>query len=289
MKQIKIGSDTKISRDINLERYLKDIRKFEPLTYAEERSIILAAKTGNQVAHDKLISSNLRFVVSCAKEYQHPDIAIIDLISAGNVGLIEALRKFDLSKEVKFISYAVWWIKNAIIEYLKENVRAIHLPYNQQNDIKEYKKIKEKLEQELEINLNASQVEELTLGTSNEVNLKELQQALSCHNKATSINEPLGNGEDGEGIIEDLISDPESIFTSKYDTEHKRNFVHQVLNKLPQIQKEIMFYSFGINDGISRSNEDIAEQLGLTAERIRQIKGQTLLKLKEVEHLSNCF
>jgi len=284
MKQIKVGSDTVISRDINLERYLKDIRKIKPLTYAEERAVIIAAKSGNQIAFDTLISSNLKFVVNCAKEYQHPGVDIIDLISAGNVGLIEALRKFDLSKEIKFISYAVWWIKNSIIEYLKENVKTIRLPYNQQNEIKEFMQAKEKLEQQLEINLGTDQV-----GNLAGIDINYIRQALAANGRAASMNDPIGNGEDGEGILEDLVSDPDSDFTNEYDKDFKKKSVHQALEKLTKIQKEIIIYSFGLTDGISRSNEDIAEQLGLTAERIRQIKNQAIERLKKVEHLGYCF
>ena len=284
MKQIKVGSDTVISRDINLERYLKDIRKIKPLTYAEERAVIIAAKSGNQTAFDTLISSNLKFVVNCAKEYQHPGVDIIDLISAGNVGLIEALRKFDLSKEIKFISYAVWWIKNSIIEYLKENVKTIRLPYNQQNEIKEFMAAKEKFEQELEINLGTDQV-----GTLAGIDVGYIRQALAANGRAASMNDPIGNGDGEEGILEDLVSDPDSDFTNEYDKDFKKNSVHQALEKLTKIQREIIIYSFGLEDGISRSNEDIAEQLGLTAERIRQIKNQALVRLSKVEHLGHCF
>ncbi len=289
MKQIRVGSDTVISRDINLERYLKDIRKTKPLTYAEERSIILAAKSGNQTAFDTLITSNLKFVVNCAKEYQHPGVDIIDLISAGNVGLIDAVRKFDMSREVKFISYAVWWIKNAIIEYLKENVKTIRLPYNQQNEIKQYFKAKERLEKDLEISLNTEQVGILTAGTPQEVDIAYIQQALSCNSRAASLSDPIGNGEDAEGTLEDLVSDPESDFTESYDNDFKKKSVHQALNKLTPIQKRIIIYAFGLDDGINRSNEDISEQLDLTAERIRQIKNQALIRLSKVDNLVGCF
>lgn len=285
MKKIKIGSDTVISRDINLERYLKDIRKFKPLTYDEERSIILAAKANNQQALETLIKSNLRFVVSCAKEYQHPGVDILDLISAGNIGLIKALYKFDMGKEIKFISYAVWWIKNDIIEYLKENVKTIRLPYNQQNEIKQYLNTKEKLERNLEVTLSAEQVEELT-----GIKIDYFQQALSCNVKATSLSDPLsGSGEETEGTLEDLVSDPESDFTIDYDKGVKQKNINLALDKLPPIQKQIIIFSFGLSDGISRSNEDIAEQLSLTAERIRQIRNQALARLSQETYLQSCF
>lgn len=283
MKQISINSGTVISRDINLERYLKDIRKFPSLTYAEERTIILAAKSGNKDALKKLIESNLRFVVNCAKEYQHPDINVIDLISAGNEGLIEAVEKFDLGKEIKFISYAVWWIKNSIIEFLKENTKTIRLPYNKQSEIRQYLNAKEKLEQKLETSLGLDQVEELT-GTD----FTHVRETIAYNNKADSINNPISNGEE-DGILEDLISDPQADFTQTYDQDFKKKAIYQSLNKLTPVQREIIQLSFGLGNNIEQSNEDIAKRLKLSAERIRQIKKQALTRLSKVNGLDTCF
>jgi RNA polymerase primary sigma factor len=286
MKQIRVGSDTIISRDINLERYLKDIRKAPILSRQEERDTILLAQAGSQAAFEKLIEANLRFVVSCAKEYQYPGVEIIDLISAGNVGLMEAVAKFDLSKEIKFISYAVWWIKNSIIEFLRENTKAIRLPYNQQNEIQKYYKEKDKLEKQYETNLNADQVGEL----NPEIDVDYIRQALACNQSAQSMNEPIGGGGEGEvGIVEDLVSDPNANFLEGYDHDFRKKQISRALGKLSTIQKQIIVLSFGLEDSISRSNEDIAEQLKLTAERIRQIKNQALEKLGNLEYLQACF
>lgn len=281
MKKITIGSDTVISRDVNLERYLRDIRKIKPLTYAEERSVIIAAKSGNKQAFDLLITSNLKFVVSCAKEYQLPGVDIIDLISAGNIGLIRALEKFDMSKEIKFISYAVWWIKNDIIEYLKENVKTIRLPFNQQNEIRQYLNVKEKLEAKFETNLNTEQVEELT-----GIKTDYFQHALPFNNRTASLNDPINDSDEGDSTLEDLVADPQSDFTTNYDRGFQRKSIDEALEKLPKIQRDILTFSFGLNDGISRSNEDIAEQLNLTAERIRQIRKQALETLKGETNLT---
>lgn len=286
MKQIRVGSDTIISRDINLERYLKDIRKMPTMNYAEERLVIIEAQKGDQAAFEKLITANLRFVVSCAKEYQYPGIEIIDLIQAGNVGLMEAITKFDLTKEIKFISYAVWWIKNSIIEFLRENTKAIRLPYNQQNEIQRYFKEKDKLEKQYETTLNADQVGQLT---DTDIDVDYIRQALLCNSHAQSMNDPIGGGDGGEiGIVEDLISDPHANFLDGYDHAFRRQQVSRALGKLSPIQKQIIVLSFGLEDSISRSNEDIAEQLKLTAERIRQIKNQAVAKLGTLDYLSIC-
>lgn len=284
VKQIKAGSETVISRDINLERYLKDIRKTKTLTYAEERIVILEAQQGNQKQFEKLISANLRFVVSCAKEYQYPGVDIIDLISAGNIGLMEAVKKFDLTKDIKFISYAVWWIKNAIIEHLKENVKIIRLPYNQLQSIKVYQSAKEKLEQKHEMNLGTDQVGELS-----GIDVNYIRQSLSMNERAASLSDPIGSDEDGGGILEDQIGDASANFFDEYEKDFKKNIITVALNRLNPTQRQIISLSYGVEGGVCHSNEDIAEQLSLTAERIRQIKNQALEKLKKVKQLQACF
>lgn len=284
MKQIRTSSDTIITRDINIERYLRDIRASKPLTLAEERVLIKAAQAGDQEATNKLVFANLKFVVNCAKEYQNPGVELIDLISAGNIGLIDAVKKFDLKSEVKFISYAVWWIKNAVIEHLRDYCKPIRLPYNQQNDVTKYLKEKDKLEKIYETNLNIEQVGEL----SKEPKLIDnLQAALSVSSAPQSLSDPINDDENG--TLGDLIADPSKEFVDKYHIEYRKKVITFVMNKLPQIQQKVLTLSFGLDDDIMRSNEDIAEQLGLTAERIRQVRNQALLTLKNNKELKNCL
>lgn len=284
MKQIRTGSDTIISRDINIERYLRDIRESKPLSRAQERILIKAAQEGDQEAQNKLVFANLKFVVNCAKEYQTPGVEIIDLISAGNIGLIDAVKKFDLKSEVKFISYAVWWIKNAVIEHLRDYCKPIRLPYNQQNDVTKYLREKDRLEQKFETNLNMEQVAELS---PEDKLIDNIQAALSVSSSPTSFSEPINDDENG--TVEDLIADPTKEFVDKYHVEYRKKIITFVINKLPTIQQRVITLSFGLDDDIMRSNEDIAEQLGLTAERIRQVRNQALLTLKSNKELKSCL
>jgi RNA polymerase primary sigma factor len=285
MKQIRTNSDTVISRDVNLERYLKDIRITKPLSAKEEREVIKKAQDGDRQAIDKLITSNLKFVVSVAKEYQTPGVEIIDLISAGNLGLIEAIPKFNLEKEYKFISYAVWWIKNGIIEYLRQNVKQVRLPYNQQDHLKLYNDQKEKLEKKFECSLSIEQVME---NTELVFDVNNIRQSLTFSGNMSSLSDPLSTGED-EGVVEDLLVDPQSNFFETYTHEYRKDAIRKALSGLSDIQRTVLSLSFGIEDGTVHSNEDIAEKLDLTAERIRQIKNKALVLLKDNKFLSTCL
>jgi RNA polymerase primary sigma factor len=273
MKQIRSNSDTVISRDVTLERYLREIKHHQPLTKIEEKRILTLAQAGDKQAFDKIVTANLRFVVNCAKEYQYPGLEIIDLISAGNIGLMDAVYKYDLKNEVKFISYAVWWIKNSIIEFLKENVRSIHIPQNQLSSLKQLSVIQRKLEQEYETVLDIEQVSHLA-----DLDISTLRPAIAVAHKATSLSTPIG--EEGDSILEDLVPDHGSDIYKFYDQEHNKKKIHLSIEKLTPLQKQIIILSFGLEDGIVRSNEDISEMIDLTPERIRQIRIQSLDRLR---------
>lgn len=280
MKRIYSKSDTVISRDISIERYLRDIRNFKSLTKPEEKDLLEKAQKGDREAEHKLIQANLKFVVNCAKEYQTPGIEIVDLIMVGNLGLIDAVKKYDYkASDVKFISYAVWWIKNAIIEYLRTYNRPVRLPYNQQNEVKRFYKEKQKLEQQHEANLNIEQVCDLIQDDS----LLNLQQALMVTSSPAFLSDPLG--EEELGTLGDMLTNPEEETVTSFDLIHRSKTIQLSLEKLPALQREILILSFGLIDNIPKTNEDIAKVLGLTAERIRQVRGQALLHLKNNKEL----
>jgi RNA polymerase primary sigma factor len=284
MKQIRVNSDTVISRDICLERYLRDIRKNQPLTKEQELELIKKAQKGDKNARDLIIVHNLKFVINCAKEYQTPGVELIDLISAGNLGMIEAIDKFNCEKDMKFISYAVWWIKNAIIEFLKEITKVVRIPYNQLAEINRFVKEKEKLDQQFESDLSLDQVEKV-IGDLDTDNLKS---ALIGYQIPTSLSDPISMGEE-EGCVEDILTDEKDLFEEKYNQEHLKRITISALNKLNDSQKQIITMAFGLQDGIMRTNDDIADTLDITAERVRQVKADALKRLRNNKIFSTCL
>jgi RNA polymerase primary sigma factor len=284
MKQIRVNSDTVISRDICLERYLRDIRKNQPLTKEQELELIKKAQKGDKNARDLIIVHNLKFVINCAKEYQTPGVELIDLISAGNLGMIEAIDKFNCEKDMKFISYAVWWIKNAIIEFLKEITKIVRIPYNQLAEINRFVKEKEKLDQQFESDLSLDQVEKV-IGDLDTDNLKS---ALIGYQIPTSLSDPISMGEE-EGCVEDILTDEKDLFEEKYNQEHLKRITISALNKLNDSQKQIITMAFGLQDGIMRTNDDIADTLDITAERVRQVKADALKRLRNNKIFSTCL
>ena len=278
MKPIRKDSSTIIIRNECLEKYLRDIKNNKGLAQ-EEYEVLKLAKAGDQAARDKLIKANLKFVVTVAKEFQVRGFDINDLISAGNIGLIEAIDKFSLDNKVKFISYAVWWIRNGIIEEIKENKNVIRLPFNKQQEIQDFNKQREKFEQQTQSNLTAEQVAQL----SNVELGDDAKRALFCSNATASLDYPLSDTE--EDSLSDILPGDQEDFTMFDQKEHNKFLLNKAILELTATQQKVLALSFGLEDQIFRSNEDIAEALGLTAERVRQVKQNGLKKLKTIPYL----
>lgn len=280
MKSIRKNSDTVIIRNEMLEKYLRDIKKIKSLTQEEEYELLKLAKAGDIVARQKLVSANLRFVVTVAKEYQVKGFDICDLINAGNIGLIEAIDKFQLDNKVKvkFLSYAVWWIKNCIIEHIKEYGTSIRLPFNKQADLQAYGRLKEKLEQEYQVTLSADQVYELAGMELTD----DLRSALKCSIQPSSLDSPL-DSEDGTGdTLSETIAGEYTDPLAEDVKAYRLKAINSALAGLTETQQKVIRLSFGLDDQIFRSNEDIADALNLTAERVRQVRDISLDKLKKV-------
>ena len=278
MKPIRKDSSTIIIRNECLEKYLRDIKNNKGLAQ-EEYEVLKLAKAGDQAARDKLIKANLKFVVTVAKEFQVRGFDINDLISAGNIGLIEAIDTFSLDNKVKFISYAVWWIRNGIIEEIKENKNVIRLPFNKQQEIQDFNKQREKFEQQTQSNLTAEQVAQL----SNVELGDDAKRALFCSNATASLDYPLSDTE--EDSLSDILPGDQEDFTMFDQKEHNKFLLNKAILELTATQQKVLALSFGLEDQIFRSNEDIAEALGLTAERVRQVKQNGLKKLKTIPYL----
>lgn len=246
----------------SISNYLKEVRKIDLITPEEEVNLAKKILNGDDNALDKLVNSNLRFVISVAKEYQGQGVPLVDLISEGNYGLIKAAKKFDHTKGFRFISYAVWWVKQSILQSLCENSRTVRLPVNIVNQLSKVKKEMARFEQE------------------NQRQATQIDMDLSVLNHPTcgSLNEKIN--EDGDEVL-DLVEDNtfEKPDANILTEEVLKNELDKTLSVLSDREKKIVDMYFGI-DGGSLTLEQIGDEFGLTKERIRQIKEKALRKLK---------
>ena len=245
------------------------------ITQEEEGILAKLIRNGDKQALDKLVNANLRFVVSTAKKYQyaHPNLLLSDLINEGNIGLIEAAKRFDETKGFKFISYAVWWIRQAIMTYLNNNA-IVHVPVNKSALATKVRKTQEKFEQKFEREATIEEVVDLMEeGTCAETVSDVLVSTLHAY----SLNKPLG--EDDEGTLMDTLSSKESSVMDNIEQSHKERTVKCLLNKLDKRENEVLTHFFGIGTE-AKTLDDIAEMLDLSRERIRQLKESSLKKLK---------
>jgi RNA polymerase primary sigma factor len=246
----------------SISNYLKEVRKLDLITPTEEVELAKKIVDGDKKALDKLVNANLRFVISIAKEYQGHGIPLVDLISEGNYGLIKAATKFDHTKGFRFISYAVWWIRQSILQSLSENSRTVRLPVNIVNQLAKVKKEISQFEQE----------------NQREPTDMDMDLSVLLHPKCGSLNEKIN--EDGDEIL-DLISDDSFVRPDEdfYSEEILKVELEKTLSVLSKRERDIVNMYFGV-DGVSMTLEQIGDEFGLTKERIRQIKEKALRKLK---------
>jgi RNA polymerase primary sigma factor len=253
-----------------LEQYFSEIDAYELIDREEERRLLTEAKAGNKIASEKLINSNLKFVVSVAKSYQGQGIPLEDLISEGNLGLIKALDKFDLNREVKFISYAVWWIRQSIINAIHENAKIVRLPLNKINNLTKAKKARNELEEILGREASLQELE-------NYIDNPEIIRDMKFNFEVISVNKPHTN--DNKDLTT-VISYDDKESPEHYEKEFRKELNFAIRGFTPREKKIIKMY-YGIGYVRPYTLKEIGEEMNLTRERIRQIKERALQKLRK--------
>lgn len=275
MRQLKITKSITNRESQSLEKYLQEIGKVELITSEEEVRLAGLIRQGDQGALDRLTKANLRFVVSVAKQYQNQGLSLPDLINEGNLGLIKAAQRFDETRGFKFISYAVWWIRQSILQSLAEQARIVRLPLNKVGLTNRIQKAFSQLEQEFEREPSAEELADLL-----KLDIDEVTSTLSINARHVSMDTPLSEGEDGTLI--DLMENPNAVRTER-NIEHDESLkveIERSLKALTERQKEVICYFFGIGIDHPMSLEDIGDHFSLTRERVRQIKDKAITKLK---------
>ncbi|MDE3249739.1 MAG: RNA polymerase sigma factor RpoD/SigA [Bacteroidota bacterium] len=275
MRQLKITKSITNRESQSLEKYLQEIGKVELISPEEEVRLARLIKQGDQRALDRLTKANLRFVVSVAKQYQNQGLSLPDLINEGNLGLIKAAQRFDETRGFKFISYAVWWIRQSILQSLAEQARIVRLPLNKVGLTNRIQKAFSQLEQEYEREPSAEELADM-LG----LDIDEVTSTLSINARHVSMDTPLSEGE--EGTLLDVMENPNAARTER-NIEHDESLkleIERSLKALTERQKEVICYFFGIGIDHPMSLEDIGDHFSLTRERVRQIKDKAITKLK---------
>ncbi len=275
MRQLKITKSITNRESQSLEKYLQEIGKVDLLTPEQEVDLARKIKQGDQDALEQLTKANLRFVVSVAKQYQNQGLSLSDLINEGNLGLIKAAQRFDETRGFKFISYAVWWIRQSILQALAEQSRIVRLPLNKVGSLNKINKAFSALEQKFEREPSAEELAEVLSIESDEV-----ETTLSVAARHTSIDAPFVEGEDNSllDVLENNNS-PNTDRSLEY-YESLRREIERSLSTLTDRQKDVIKLYFGIGVEHSMSLEDIGDQFGLTRERVRQIKDKAINKLR---------
>jgi RNA polymerase primary sigma factor len=275
MRQLKITKSITNRESQSLEKYLQEIGKVELISPEEEVKLAIRIKQGDQKALDKLTKANLRFVVSVAKQYQNQGLTLPDLINEGNLGLIKAAQRFDETRGFKFISYAVWWIRQSILQALAEQSRIVRLPLNKVGLTNRIQKAYSQLEQEYEREPSSEELAEML-----ELDIEEVTSTLGLGGRHISVDTPLSEGEDNTLI--DVMENPnaERAETNIEHTESLKQEIDRSLKTLTERQKEVICFFFGIGVDHPMSLEDIGERFNLTRERVRQIKDKAITKLR---------
>lgn len=265
----------------SLDKYLQEIGKVDLITPEQEIELASRIKKGDKYALDMLTKANLRFVVSVAKQYQNRGLPLTDLINEGNLGLIKAAQKFDETRGFKFISYAVWWIKQSIMQAIADQSRMVRIPLNRIGALNRIAKVANQLEQELERNPSTEEI-----AGQLDMNADEVDYALRISGNHISVDAPLKKGEDGKNNLLDIMPNNQQAAPDiDLIKESLKRDIESSLATLTEREAEVLRLYFGIGRENSLTLEEIGEMLSLTRERVRQIKEKALVRLR---HSSRC-
>ena len=275
MRQLKITKSITNRESASLEKYLQEIGKVDLITADEEVRLAKKIKMGDKMALERLTKANLRFVVSVAKQYQNQGLTLPDLINEGNLGLIKAAQRFDETKGFKFISYAVWWIRQSIMQALAEQSRIVRLPLNKVGSLSKINKAFQALEQEYDREPTPEEIATLL-----NIDEDEVRTTLGVAGRHVSVDAPFVNGE--ENALIDVLENPNAVSADRHLAyqESLRSEIEQSLSCLQDKQAEVLKLFFGIGVEQPLSLEDISMKYDLTKERVRQIKDKAIIRLK---------
>jgi len=274
MRQLKITQSITNRESQSLDKYLSEIAKVDLITAQEEVILAQKIREGDQAALERLTKTNLRFVVSVAKQYQNQGLTLGDLINEGNLGLIKAAKRFDETKGFKFISYAVWWIRQSILSAVAEQSRIVRLPLNQVGSLSKIRKSQSKLEQSLEREPTPEEMAE-----DLETTAEKISDSLSNSGRHVSVDAPFITGE--ENTLLDVLQSGDAGTDSELIIDSLSQEIRRSLGILAEREKEVLVLFFGLNNIASHSLEEIGEKFNLTRERVRQIKDKALLRLRQ--------
>lgn len=274
MRQLKISKQITNRESQSLDKYLQEIGKVDLLTPDEEVDLAKRIREGDQLALEKLTKANLRFVVSVAKQYQNQGLTLGDLINEGNLGLIKAAQRFDETRGFKFISYAVWWIRQSILQALAEQSRIVRLPLNRVGSLNKISKTFSQLEQKFEREPSPEELAEVL-----EVTINEVVDTMKISGRHVSMDAPFVQGEENS-LLDVLVNDGEVTPDSELISDSLRKEVQRALSTLTQREADVVTFYFGLNGEHSLTLEEIGEKFNLTRERVRQIKEKAIRRLR---------
>lgn len=276
MRQLKISKQVTNRETPSLDKYLHEIGKVELLGADEEVEIAKRIRAGDSEALNRLIKANLRFVVSVSKQYQNQGLTLSDLIDEGNLGLIKAAMRFDETRGFKFISYAVWWIRQSILQALAEQARIVRLPLNKIGSINKINKTFSELEQKFEREPTVAEIAGVL-----EVAPEDVKEAIRNSGRHISMDAPLPNDE--ETNLYDVLTNPEALSPDRgLLTDSLRKEIERVLSTLTPREANIIRLYYGLNGKHAHTLEEIGEEFSLTRERVRQIKEKAIKRLKNL-------
>ena len=279
MRQLKIQKSITNRNSEALDKYLVEIGRAPMISIDEEIELAQIIRKGGRAgerAKNRLVEANLRFVVSVAKQYQHQGLTLTDLIDEGNIGLIKAAERFDETRGFKFISYAVWWVRQSILQAIAEQSRIVRLPLNQVGSLNKVNQEINKFEQE---NLRKPSVQEISDRTG--VDEDKIAQSMMASGHHVSIDAPFGSDDDDNAMVDVMSSGDDSRTDKGVDHESMAMELRQVLDKvLKDREKQIVCACFGIGE-TEKGLEEIGDQMGLTRERVRQIREKSITKLRD--------